>query len=320
MKQAIVTGATGFIGSKFVETLSKRGINVLALGRKSFNQLSILRREKLKHATYICIDMQRISELNNKITEVGWKVDDDCTFINLAWGGKNKLSDLNVEAQVNNVWQSVKALEVAHIVGCNKFIQIGSMEEAFTHKYLELDHNINTEYNRHVVYAVAKIAAKRALKIRAHELSFDFIYAINSHVMGPDDDKDSFLQVTLQKLIEHEALYFSSGEQYFDVISTTDCCEGYLKICENGVAGSEYWVGSGEPRTLREYVEIMYSLYPSGITMEFGKLPFNDIRVDLQSFSIEKLIEDTGFTPTMSFESIVHELYEHLTGLLRKKC
>ena len=48
--------------------------------------------------------------------------------------------------------------------------------------------------------------------------------------MGPNDDKDSFLQVTLQKLIDNQELIFSSGEQLFDVISLEDCAYGYFLI------------------------------------------------------------------------------------------
>lgn len=188
------------------------------------------------------------------------------------------------------------------------------MEEAFTYQYLELDHNNSNFYNRHVVYSTAKIAARYACKLRASELGLEYIYVLHSHVMGPDDDKDSFLQVTLKKLINKDVLIFSTGEQFFDVISAKDCALGYFLICEKGHPGAEYWVGSGEPRRLREYVERMYRLYPSGQEMQFGKLPYNDIVLQKEEFSILKLSEDTGYKPTMSYEQTVVELYESLVG------
>ena len=214
---------------------------------------------------------------------------------------------------MKNVIWTVNALEVASTIGCKKFIQVGTMEEAFTYKYLELDHHKNNEYNRHVIYSVAKIAAKRALQIKSYELGIDFIYVLHSHVMATDDNKDSFLQVTLKKLINGDDLVFSTGEQLFDVISAKDCALGYFLICQTGISGKEYWVGSGQPKRLKEYVERMYALYPSGKKMQFGKLAYNDIKLSEDDFSIATLVEDTGYKPRMTFEETVKELYESLS-------
>jgi nucleoside-diphosphate-sugar epimerase len=130
--------------------------------------------------------------------------------------------------------------------------------------------------------------------------------------MGPNDDKDSFLQVTLQKLIRGEELIFSTGEQYFDVVSVDDCSLGYYLICQKGKPGKTYWVGSGDPRRLREYVERMYRLFPSGKEMQFGQLPYNDIVLEKEVFSIASLVEDTGYLPKMTYEQTVQTLHTHL--------
>jgi nucleoside-diphosphate-sugar epimerase len=313
MRIAIVTGATGFIGSHFVSFLLKSGIDVLALGRKPFNILSDKKRIKLEGSTYLKLDMDKISCINEEISKLEWDVSDDCVFFNLAWGGVDHLSDMNVEAQLDNVIWVEAALEAASKIGCIRFIQIGTMEEAFTYRYLELDYQLNNEYNRHVIYSVAKIAAKHTLQLKSSKLGMDFIYVLHSHVVGDDDDKDSFLQVTLQKLISKEDLVFSTGEQIFDVISLEDCANGYFLIGQRGLSGSEYWVGSGNPCRLREYVERMYSLFPSGKEMQFGKLPYNDIVLKREDFSIKLLSEHTGYIPSMSYEETVRSLHESLS-------
>ena len=222
------------------------------------------------------------------------------------------MSDLDISAQMANVSQSVSALEISKklVIG---FLQIGTMEEAFTHRYLDLDFHKNSEYNRHVIYSVAKISAKYALLVRSAEINIDFIYVLHSHVMGPGDDKDSFLQVTLEKLKYGGKLIFSSGHQYFDVISPYDCANGYYLIGKKGIPRSEYWVGSGNPRPLREYVEEMYRLYPSNEPMKFGEMPYNDIVLKPSDFSIENLVNDTGYSPSMNYEQIVHNLYKSIT-------
>ena len=312
MNQAIVTGATGFIGASFVQYLLNQGVQVLALGRKRPEEISEGRWAKLMGAHYINLEMGSIESLPLYLSRSKWSLGQECLFFNLAWGGEKQLSDLNIAAQIRNVSYSVSALETASKIGCSRFIQVGTMEEAFTQKYLKLNHHEHTYYNRHVIYSVAKMAAKRALEVKASQLGLDFIYVLHSHVMGPDDDKDSLLQVTLLKLIHGDDLIFSTGEQFFDVISLDDCARGYLLICQKGRPGKTYWVGSGDPRRLREYVERMYALYPSGKEMQFGKVQYNDIVLEREAFSIAELTQDTGYLPTMTYEQTVKELHQHL--------
>jgi len=315
MKKAIVTGSTGFIGASFVQFLTAKGIDVIALGRKPIAELKKSRREKITLAKYINLNMREIGSLHEKLQEIAWDVEEECVFFNLAWGGKDGLSDLDIDAQMQNVTWSVAALEESVSIGCSRFIQVGTMEEAFTYKYLELDHNKDNQYNRHVIYSIAKIAAKNALKLKASSLNIDYIYVLHSHVMGEGDDKDSFLQVTLQKMVHGEDLIFSSGEQVFDVISLEDCALGYYLICEKGLANEEYWVGSGDPHRLREYVERMYNLFPSNKDMQFGKLAYNDIILNKDDFSIENLVRHTGYEPVKSYERTVKDLYKSLFQL-----
>ena len=312
MNQAIVTGATGFIGSVVVSLLIKNDIKVLALGRKNLNELSPYKRKLLEGATYFQIDMSDINLLPEKISAIGLEITDSCVFYNIAWGGQGKLSDLNIEAQLKNVSWSVSAMTAAKELKCDRFVHIGTMEEAFTSKYINLDYHINNEYNRHVVYSVAKIISKNYLKLISKNLNIDLLFATNSHVMGPGDDKDSFLQMTLQKLIDGDELLFSEGNQIFDCISVDDLAQAYFKIGKKGLPGTDYWVGSGKPRKLKEYVKIMYDLYPSGKELQFGKFSYNDISLNYEDFSIKSLTDDTGFIPTKSYEQTVKELYNWL--------
>ncbi len=312
MKSAIITGATGFIGSTLVKLLIESDIKVLALGRKPWAEVDPKRLQQNDLLTYCQVNMEQIESLPQKVEELSWS-GKDCVFYNLAWGGKLRLSDLETEHQVNNIVWSANSLIAAKKVGCSRFVHVGTMEEAFTSKYLQLDFHKNSEYNRHVVYSVAKMGSRNLLKILAKQEGIDLMIGTNSHVMGPNDDKDSFLQVTLQKLIDGDELIFSTGEQIFDVISSFDCARAYQLIGEKGKPHREYWIGSGKARQLKKYVKIMSDLYPSGKELQFGKFEYNDISLRLEDFSIETLTEDTGFTPSKSYEKTVHQLHKWLT-------
>ena len=314
MKQAIVTGSTGFIGSVLVSQLINAKIPVIAVGRKKWENLSNGRLDKHPLLEYFDLPMEDIGNLVAILEEKNVEVMDQCVFYNLAWGGDRQLSDLDPINQMKNVAWSLSALELAATLECSKFVHIGTMEEAFTLKYLDLDHSKDSYYNRHVIYSLAKITSRNAIKAAASAYNLEIMFASNSHVMGPNDNKDSFLQVTLLKLINKEPLIFSTGEQMFDVISVSDCAHGYFEIGKRGKHGAEYWVGSGAARPLKDYVKIMYDLYPSGESLQFGKMPYNDISLSIEDFSIESLSTDTGFDAKQSYEDTVIELYDWLVN------
>jgi len=312
MKKAIVTGATGFIGSVLVRKLLQENVEVLALGRKPQENIDSDRSALLSGAWYLQIDMCDIQSLPARAKEIGWYSGDSCVFYNLAWGGRINLSDLDVEAQLRNVDWADKAIRAAKMLGCSTFIHSGTMEEAFTAEYLDLDFHDENKYNRHVIYSVSKMISKNIIKLASRRENIKVIFAKNSHVMGPNDNKDSFLQVTLQKLISGDELIFSEGNQIFDVISVNDCAVAYVLVGQKGKHGCDYWIGSGHPRRLREYVEIMASMYNSGQPLQFGKLPYNDIALTQEDFSIEAIFRDTGFQPVQTYEDTVKELYNWL--------
>ena len=46
--------------------------------------------------------------------------------------------------------------------------------------------------------------------------------------------------------------------------------------------------------------------------IKFGKLPYNDLVLSKNDFSIEKLVRHTGYKPVMSYEETVKDLYKSL--------
>ena len=63
MKQAIITGASGFIASYLTNQLTESGVEVLALGRRNFEDILYKRLKKNKKLTYINLEMNAINNL-----------------------------------------------------------------------------------------------------------------------------------------------------------------------------------------------------------------------------------------------------------------
>ncbi|ECL2827085.1 NAD(P)-dependent oxidoreductase [Campylobacter jejuni] len=311
MKKAIITGATGFIGSALVRSLLKDGVEVLALGRKKREEVDPLRLQEHIKLTYIQLDMTDISNLLNILNEK--KLDfKEASFFHFAWGGKEGLSDLNVKEQYNNISYTIEAFLTAEKIGCKKFIHVGTMEEAFVKPYLDLDYHEHSYYNRHVIYALAKKSARDFLKSLSSEVNIELIFATKSHAIGANDTRDSFLLVTLQKILNNEKIEMTSGEQTFDTIALKDCIKAFKLIGAKGKKNSEYWIGSGNPKTLKEYVQIMATKYPPKFPIEFGKINYSDVKLPKEIFSTKLLQEDFDFHCEQSYEESLEDLYQWL--------
>ena len=311
MKKVIISGAGGFIGSALARLCIKEGLEVLAFGKRDRNKVNPLRLPQNTKLTYLKLVMKDIEKLPQLLKELKWEAEDS-VFYHFAWGGKNGLSDLIVEDQYANVLYSINAFKVADELKCKKFIHVGTMEEAFVKPYLELDYHKEKHYNRHVVYALAKKTARDFLKALAKTMQTELIIATKSHVIGPNDSRDSFLLVVLQKIINGEKIEMTSGEQNFDAIFIADCVKAFKIIGEKGSRNKEYYIGSGKPKTLRKYVEIMASLYPPKESIEFGKLSYSDVMLEKEVFSPKLLNEELNFECETSFETAIKSLYKWL--------
>lgn len=318
MKQAIITGATGFMGSRLARMLLANDYEVLALGRKDWDKVDKLRLKEHKNLSYLKLDMKDILSLPKELEKASlrddfnFKLGRDCVFFHFAWGGKDCLSNLKPQEQYLNVSWALNSLKIASELKINRYIYFQTMEKAFAKAYLPLDYHLSDAFNRHVIYALAKKCAEDTLKGAAHLYDIDLLIATSSHITGANDYRDTFLKLTLQKLIDKKPIEMTSGEQTFDSVSSSDCARALINIALKGRKNAEYWIGSGKPRKLKEYVEIMAALYPSGEKIEFGKIKYSDVKLDKAVFSPEKLELDTGFKCKESFEKAIENLYEWL--------
>ena len=139
---ALITGATGFIGSWLTKLFLHHNIRVVAFGRKPWEQVDPQRLAAHKLLTHIPLSQEQLSSVPKYLEAAGIgavQLGSNAVFYNLAWGSSGGLSDLDVAGQMGNVLASQQAFLLAEALGCKRLVQIGTMEEAFTEAYLPLD-------------------------------------------------------------------------------------------------------------------------------------------------------------------------------------
>ena len=256
MKQAIVLGATGYIGSKVVKTLIKDDISVLAIGRSDIEKVKkILPIDSIK-LIYLQLDIQNIEELVKTNKWIRWCSNYDTVFYNFAWLGVYKLTDGTLEDQLKNVGLGSKAVEISSKLGCKKYINAGSQEEYLLDVYLKnswqkKSYNINS-----LNYASAKLINRDMSMLIAYLHKIDYINTRFSIVIDANLSGNGYINKTLRKIKNNEDFEQPKNIQLFEIIDLEELAKAYVLIGKYGKNKADYYIGNGITHGLTEYFDM----------------------------------------------------------------
>lgn len=287
MKNVLVTGGSGFIGSALVEYLVNNGKQVFVL-KRSCTSLSDLREKKLHGATTLCMDLKHISQL----AELDFQID---TCFHFAWDGISGTALSDWKTQLYNIEYCCELLKTVGQMGCKKFIGAGSFGQ------LELNGDSYLK-GRENFYKCAKDSCENFGRTLAGELEIDFIWPMITNCYGVGEESNRFINSLLKRLIKNEDVAVSEGTQLYDFVYIDDVVRAFYLIGEYGKSGKCYVIGSGKAKRHREWIEQIPRLIGSTGQLKFGEYIYEGIYLEKKDFDITSLVEDTGFSPLISFE------------------
>lgn len=292
MKKAIVTGASGFIGFELVMRLLSEGTEVYAVVRPSAHSARTLPASDSLHI--IPCDMSRYSALPEMIP-----VRDIDVFYHLAWEGVTTLLRSDDHVQLRNIQFTVDAVRTASLLGCRRFCGAGSIMEHEANYYLPLQNSVPSGT---YMYSVAKLTAHYMAKITATRSGIDFIWGEISNAFGVGEISQRFVLSTIRNMLTKKAGDFTEGRQIYDFLYISDMAKAFHLIGERGLPGCSYFLGSGQPLPLREYIIRMRDTLAPGFELRFGAIPFFGAELPITVFDTSPLVRDTGFAPEVTFE------------------
>lgn len=293
MKKAIVTGATGFIGKFLVRELLTQNIEVFAIVRPNSRNIGNLPAGV--HAVECSLD--RIGELPIYIDER----DIDAVF-HIAWQGVSDADAHNQDVQIQNLVATLDLIDAMYEMGIKTIIGCGSMHEAEALVEMAEDKVVN---NLGFFYKSAKTSAHWMGKAKAGSYGIRFFWPlINTY--GEEESSARLINTIIRKIYKNESPALSAGNQYYDFVHVSDVAHALYLIAQKGVNGTNYTIGSGEAKQLREFLKIVgkvtNEINGSDIPLGFGKVTSNVISLPIETFDVSKLTRDTGFVPKVSFE------------------
>ncbi|WP_043953054.1 NAD-dependent epimerase/dehydratase family protein [Kosakonia radicincitans] len=249
-KKIILTGASGFIGTKLLERLLASGYEVFAIKRPNSDRTT---SGKVIWLTY--------DELKMRSAELG-TVD---AIVHLATEYGRNVQDGLSPVLACNVLLPLQLMELAATVGIKKFISTDS----FFGKY-------EKTYNYMKSYIVSKRQLNELAEIFCAENDLSFFNMRLEHVYGEGDGENKFIPFIIRSLQKNEhAIKCTTGLQKRDFVYIDDVVDAYIAVinCEVKSKYTEFEVGTGVSRPLKEIIEEIKRQLPSDTSIDYGAIP-----------------------------------------------
>ena len=298
MKSAVITGATGAIGTALINELISKGVRVLVLAREDSPRNGCIPKSPL-------VEVRRCSLENLHNLEIKGEYD---VFYHLAWAGTFGSARNDFYLQNKNVEYALDAVAAAKRLGCRTFIGAGSQAEyGRVEGVLKPDTPAFPESG----YGCAKLCAGQMTRDFSHQLGLRHIWVRILSVYGPNDGSGTMVMSALKKLRDGEIPEFTKGEQRWDYLYSGDAAEAFALLGEKGRDGMVYVLGNGNARPLAEYIEeIRQAAAPNG-NVRLGAVPYGEKQVMFLCADISELQRDTGWVPATDFKDGIRKIIEN---------
>lgn len=298
MKRVIVTGAGGFIGRTVVQQLYSQRCQVLAISRTLPAYL------EMPGVLAIQMDLSDVDALPQRLNSK-WDI-----WIHLAWRGTYGQDRRDSRVQIQNLQDFQRCVCAAGAVGCTRFVGIGSIMEIERN----MDPRAGEKYCRRgdYIYALAKTMSHAILFTEAPKQGMDAVWCTLTNVYGVGDESGRLINYAVNTLLDGQEPRFSSATQMYDFVYVTDAASAVITCALAGRSFEEYLIGSGHAAPLRNFLDQLHDKLAPSSVFHYGSLPAGGPDLPAQVFSTEKIREQLGWRPCVSFGEGVQSLCDWL--------
>ena len=84
---------------------------------------------------------------------------------------------------------------------------------------------------------------------------------------------------------------------------------------DRGKANTDYFLGSAQPRKLKDYIVKIRDAIDPEIPLYLGEIPFLGVSLDENALNAQKLTDDTGYKAQIPFETGILKTLEWLRSM-----
>ncbi len=293
---ALVTGATGFIGSHLVRRLLDDGLEVHALTSSVSSLFPI-----------------RLVDVRDRITLHEGSVSDRCamdalveqarpayvfhlgayTHVGKSWHRVDECIEVNVQGTAN----LLQALEGS---GYLRFVNVGTSEI-----YGAVPSPFTEEMAVRPIspYAASKHAAESLCRVFQQGWGWPIVMVRPFNAYGPAQTPDRVIPEIIVRALSGQDLLMTQGRQTREFNFVEDLVDGMVRAAAvPGIEGELFNVGCGADVSMRELATTVLELLGNPVTARFGALPDRPTEIWEMRSDSTKAREVLGWFPRHSLE------------------
>lgn len=299
MKNVIVTGGNGFIGSSLIKKLVANGIKVVAVD-------ITFQGERLPDSELItkiesCVDASLVEKL---------PVEEYDAFYHLAWKGVNGADKANPSVQLANIQMAIDCVDICKKLNVKKYLCAGTVAENATFSLPNLE-----KTSGGMMYGVAKHACRLILEDYCKNIGQQFVWMQFSNIYGVGNKTGNLVSYTLGELMTGNEATFGPALQPYDFIYVDDLIEAVYRLGEKETNKAFYYIGSGSPRQLKEYLLRIGELAGYADKVGIGIRPDDRIKYSMDMFCNDDLVDAIGEYVFTDFDNGINKTIEWLKSL-----
>ena len=303
MKNILVTGGAGFIGSNFVKYLLQNyDFNVINFDKLTYagNLENLSDIEKDPRYTFFKGDICDERDVEKAITD--YKID---TIVNFAAESHVDRSILGPkEFIVTNVIGTQVLLEAARKFGTEKYLQVSTDEVygSLPEDKPELLFTEKTPITANSPYSASKASADLLVNAYFHTFKMPVLTTRCSNNYGPYQFPEKLIPLMIAKAVDGQKLpVYGDGKNVRDWLYVEDHCSAITEVLHKGKIGEVYNIGGNNEWYNIDIVKIILKLLDKGddhITYVKDR-PGHDRRYAIDS---SKIMNELGWAPKFLFD------------------
>ena len=266
-RRALVTGATGFIGSHLAQRLLRDGWDTAVIVRPG-SDLAALKSIAGKLTVH-----EHDGTTGGMIALLKTAKPDIVFHLASLFLSQHRPEDMDPLIK-SNVLFGAQLLEAMTAAGIRLLVNTGTSWQ----------HYENREYSPMNLYAATKQAFETILQYYLETTPLKAITLMLFDTYGPDDPRPKLFHLLRKTAESREPLAMSPGEQLIDLVHIDDVVRAFSLAADRLSAGAvprheSYAVSSGAPIKLRDLVELYAQITGTTVPRTWGGRPYRQREV-----------------------------------------